>query len=400
MRFNQTGNNATFTRSDIGNISNVNLNGTGAARSYSDVHELTSIGGQTQIFDADGNLVQMGNGSPLTWDDAGRLETVVAQNNPVFDGDVSFGYDATGKRSIKTTTLAQSNSPQTTIYIYAGPNCIAEYSSGTAATSPDVEFVYAQGIDSVVLVDDGTDELAVLRNQQWSVTALVNNSTGSVAERYAYDHFGKRTIYAANGTTVRTVSSHKNPFGYTSRRHDDETELMYYRARYYDTETGEFISQDPLEYVDGMSQYRAYFVPGGVDPEGTLISDPVHIAGAVAAAALIDFLVCFKPFIEKAEQKWPLLDRRKHCYVSCRSSRTCGRTNAFNGGNLKEMIDLVRALGIPAKAKQRLIVSFEDQVANWSGRRCAGFETHAPGIGLITGWCRQSCEDCCISKGY
>jgi RHS repeat-associated protein len=119
-----------------------------------------------------------------------------------------------------------------------------------------------------VLVDDGSNKLAVLRNQQWSVTALVNNSSGSIAERYSYDHFGKRTIYAANGTTARTVSSHKNPYGYTSRRHDDETELMYYRARYYDPGTGEFISQDPLEYVDGMSQYRAYFVPGTVDPEG------------------------------------------------------------------------------------------------------------------------------------
>ena len=43
---------------------------------------------------------------------------------------------------------------------------------------------------------------------------------------------------------------------------------MYYRARYYDTGTGEFISQDPLEYVDGMSQYRAYFVPNGMDPSG------------------------------------------------------------------------------------------------------------------------------------
>jgi hypothetical protein len=43
---------------------------------------------------------------------------------------------------------------------------------------------------------------------------------------------------------------------------------VHKRARYYDTGTGEFISQDPLEYVDGMSQYRAYFVPGGEDPLG------------------------------------------------------------------------------------------------------------------------------------
>ncbi len=43
------------------------------------------------------------------------------------------------------------------------------------------------------------------------------------------------------------------------------------RARYYDNQTGEFISRDPLEYVDGMSLYQGYFVPGGIDPKGLFL---------------------------------------------------------------------------------------------------------------------------------
>jgi len=43
---------------------------------------------------------------------------------------------------------------------------------------------------------------------------------------------------------------------------------MYFRARYYDRVTGEFTSRDPLEFVDGMSLYRAYFVPNHTDPKG------------------------------------------------------------------------------------------------------------------------------------
>ena len=50
--------------------------------------------------------------------------------------------------------------------------------------------------------------------------------------------------------------------------------LMYFRARYYNSGLGQFISRDPLGYVDGMSQYRAYFVPGGVDPWGLIAGDP------------------------------------------------------------------------------------------------------------------------------
>ncbi len=46
---------------------------------------------------------------------------------------------------------------------------------------------------------------------------------------------------------------------------------VYQRARYYDCNTNEFCSKDPLEYVDGMSLYLGYFVPGGVDPSGIFV---------------------------------------------------------------------------------------------------------------------------------
>lgn len=36
----------------------------------------------------------------------------------------------------------------------------------------------------------------------------------------------------------------------------------------YSAQLGRFISRDPLGFVDGMNLYRAYFVPGGVDPIG------------------------------------------------------------------------------------------------------------------------------------
>ena len=51
-----------------------------------------------------------------------------------------------------------------------------------------------------------------------------------------------------------------------------KTLLVYRRARYYSSQLGQFISRDPLGYIDGMSQYRAYFVPGAMDPFGTCAS--------------------------------------------------------------------------------------------------------------------------------
>ena len=262
-------------RSDIGNITNYQMNSVNAYRSYSNIHALTSVDGSSQTFNSDGQLTGSYYGHTLSWDEAGMLRQVDVPSSPSVGvaGENRYGYDATQRRIFKEITRDESVAEHR-VYIHAGPNLIAEYTAGTAAASPSQEYVYSQEIDSLVLLvrNGGSDKYTITRNQQWSVTALAELSSGTVVERYTYDAFGKRTILAADGSTVRTTSSYNMPFGYTSRQHDPETGLMYFRARYYDPLTGEFISPDPLEYVDGMSLYRGYFVINAVDPTGAVIA--------------------------------------------------------------------------------------------------------------------------------
>ncbi len=42
---------------------------------------------------------------------------------------------------------------------------------------------------------------------------------------------------------------------FTAREYDNETELYYYRARYYNTNIGRFLQRDPMGYVDGPNPY-------------------------------------------------------------------------------------------------------------------------------------------------
>lgn len=42
-----------------------------------------------------------------------------------------------------------------------------------------------------------------------------------------------------------------NPFRYTAREFDEETGLYYYRARYYESSTGRFLSEDPVRFRGG-----------------------------------------------------------------------------------------------------------------------------------------------------
>ncbi|TVR45715.1 MAG: RHS repeat-associated core domain-containing protein [Planctomycetota bacterium] len=109
--------------------------------------------------------------------------------------------------------------------------------------------------------------LAYDPNHRYTIQALTDD-TGTVVERYSYTAYGSWTVLDAAGN-AKAVQESLQPYGYTGRRYDSETDQWYFRARYFDAELGRFISRDPLGYVDGMSMYRGYFVPGGMDPSGT-----------------------------------------------------------------------------------------------------------------------------------
>ena len=76
-----------------------------------------------------------------------------------------------------------------------------------------------------------------------SITAL-SNAAGTLSQTYTYDSFGKLTAFSGSLT---------NPFRYTARDFDSETNLYYYRARYYDSGVGRFISEDPLGFGQGVN---------------------------------------------------------------------------------------------------------------------------------------------------
>src|SRR5260370_17403111 len=71
-----------------------------------------------------------------------------------------------------------------------------------------------------------------------SISSL-SNSAAILANTYTYDSFGN--LISSSGSIT-------NPFQYTGREYDPETNLRYYRTRYLDSNTGRFITTDPIVY--------------------------------------------------------------------------------------------------------------------------------------------------------
>ena len=84
-------------------------------------------------------------------------------------------------------------------------------------------------------------------------------------EGYQYDAYGKATVFTGKGNdntwftsddTTANWSAKGNPYQYTGQRYDAETQLYYYKNRYFDTDLGRFTSRDHIGYEDSMNLYE------------------------------------------------------------------------------------------------------------------------------------------------
>jgi RHS repeat-associated protein len=124
--------------------------------------------------------------------------------------------------------------------------------------------------------DRDTDGTGSLEERLWAaqdangnITALVSTS-GVVVERYAYDPYGKRTVYDANWNS-RGSSNYSFVHGWQGRPADGTTGYVDFRERWVSVTLGRPISEDPLGFAAGYSNlyvWEGSGPVGRVDPYG------------------------------------------------------------------------------------------------------------------------------------
>jgi len=212
-------------------------------------NELTSRPGVTYTYDNNGNTTSKTDSTgttSYTWDYENRLTGVTL---PGSGGTVSFKYDPFGRRIYK------SSSAGTSVYAYDGDDVVEETN---AVGTPVARYTQGPAID---------EPLSMLRSSTTSYfqadglgsTTSLSNASGTLAQTYTLDSFGK---------TTNSSGSLTNPFQYTGRESDSETGLYSYRARYFDPQAGRFLDEDPVRFLGGVNFYRY------VDNRPTLLFDP------------------------------------------------------------------------------------------------------------------------------
>lgn len=216
-------------------------------------NRITTFAGRSFTYDADGQLKSDGI-RDYTWNARGQLSglTKTGQSS-------TFGYDALGTRSTKTVAGTTDK------FLTDGSNPLVEQDAAGDTTAT----VATSGLDQYLTrTENGTTQV-YLTDALGSVIGLAN-SDGTIATTYAYD---------PNGQTTTAGAASSNPYTFTGRENDD-TGLLYYRDRYYDPETGRFISQDPIGQAGGTNLYQyALSSP-------TTYTDPTGNNPLIAACAI------------------------------------------------------------------------------------------------------------------
>jgi large repetitive protein len=228
---------------------------------YNSSNELTSTPSATFTYDGNGNTLTKTDSNGTTtynWDFENRLTAVVL---PGTNGTVSFAYDPFGRRIQKNSSSATTN------YLYDNSNTVEEIgATGTLLA----RYIQGTGVDEPMAELRGVTTGYYQQDGLGSVTSMTG-ATGSQLNSDIYDSFGDLTA---------STGSFGNPFQYTGRDFDRETGLQYYRARYYDSTIGRFISEDPAQAGDDFYAYANDNPTNLVDPFGlNACAIPVPVPG-------------------------------------------------------------------------------------------------------------------------
>jgi len=242
-----------------GNRISTLVNGVATSYSSNALNQYTSVGGTGYSYDADGNLLSDGLRS-YQYNSENRMIRATA------GADVwEYEYDLLGNRS------AVIHNGQRTFYLvdpFAGFGDVV----GTYNADGSLQARYVHG-NGLVAGFAGGANWYVDADAIGSIRSLSDGSGAALTPGLLYDPFGAQ-LSGGSGLSVA-----QNRYGFVGGWGVEQSapDLLYMRARYYNTYCGTFLSTDPLKTSAGINFYLyANNAPATfIDPSGLVSWGPL-----------------------------------------------------------------------------------------------------------------------------
>ena len=296
-----------YTYDAAGNRTRAVVNGVTTNYAANNLNQYTTVGGATHTYDADGNLIQVVNGTNITsytYNDENRLIGVTSPT-----GSWTYEYDAFGNR---TASIQNGVRTEYLVDPFGLGDVVGEYSGGTASN-------YVHGLGLVGRFNGGN--AAYYDSDAIGSTVGLTNAAGNYVNRYVYRPYGENLV---------TTEGVANPFEYVGQWGvmDEASGLDYMRARFYNSKSGQFAAVDPLGLAAGDTNFYRYALNdplGFIDPDG---ENPYFLIGLGLGIGLGIGLA-----VGLALHKGPLIQNNGTIDINSNNGSNNASNNASNNGN-------------------------------------------------------------------
>nr|WP_208105179.1 RHS repeat-associated core domain-containing protein [Proteus sp. G2669] len=248
---------------------------------------ITAKGYQDYHYDINGRLTQKvvhqhGFRAKTWYYQWNTLNQLTACFNP--DGECwRYTYDAFGRRLSKSKVVDNRPTPplsspfkdkrvQRVDYLWSGNQMVQEtplYADGTPAYDPQIQWLYQPNeITPTARYQSGKLHYVVTDHQ--GTPREIFSEKGIVSWAGRLNTWGQMAFWQSHDNYADNDPEYTEcHFRFAGQYEDKESGLYYNRFRYYDKDTGQYISPDPIELLGGFNPYGYVYCPTGwVDPFG------------------------------------------------------------------------------------------------------------------------------------
>ncbi|MDX8431203.1 MAG: RHS repeat-associated core domain-containing protein [Candidatus Algichlamydia australiensis] len=194
------------------------------------LNQLHATATAAYTYDANGNPISK-NGITFEYDSLDRL-TRVTTPTEIYN----YTYDYFHRRLIKNTTH----------YLFDGDNEIGSIQDGEIQELRILGLGRGAEIGAAIAIELGQNVYLPLHSIRGDLIALVDPKTKQIVTTISYSAFGE---HLQKGEV-------NSPWLFQSKRLDPETGFFYFGRRFYEPETGRFITPDPKGFTDIPNLYH------------------------------------------------------------------------------------------------------------------------------------------------